>query len=146
MAAQVVGLDRSDVLLRAAREALPGVAFHRGDALDLGAVCDAPFDTVLYVLNGIDLLAHSDRLVALAEIRRALAPGGLFVFSSHNRLGRDAREGPRLRWSLNPARLAREGLWFARSVLNSRARKPFEHEEAEYALIKRCRPRNAMVH
>ena len=146
MAAQVVGLDRSDTLLAAAREALPGVTFHRGDALDLGAVCDAPFDTVLYVLNGIDLLAHPDRLVALAEIRGALAPGGLFVFSSHNRLGRDAREGPRLRLSLNPVRLAREGLWFARSVMNRRARKPFEHEEAEYALINDLAHEYAMVH
>jgi SAM-dependent methyltransferase len=145
-AAHVVGLDRSEALLAAAREALPRVTFHRGDALDLGAVCDAPFDTVLYVLNGIDLMAHSDRMVALAEIRRALVPGGLFVFSSHNRLGRDAREGPRLRLSLNPARLAREGLWFARSVMNRRARKPFEHEEAEYALINDLAHEYAMVH
>ena len=30
-------------------------------------------------------MGHADRLLTLAEIRRVLAPGGLFVFASHNR-------------------------------------------------------------
>ena len=40
---------------------------------------------MVFSFNGIDYMGHADRLLTLAEIRRVLAPGGLFVFASHNR-------------------------------------------------------------
>src|SRR5216110_1518413 len=57
------------------------------------AVCDAramemfasgSFDFILFSFNGIDYVAHADRLKILKEIRRVGKPGGWFCFSSHN--------------------------------------------------------------
>jgi ubiquinone/menaquinone biosynthesis C-methylase UbiE len=42
------------------------------------------FDFVMFSFNGLDYLSHSDRLLALGEIRRVLKPAGLLLFSSHN--------------------------------------------------------------
>ena len=42
------------------------------------------FDFVLNAFNGIDHLTHEERAVHLAQVRRVLAPGGLFCFSTHN--------------------------------------------------------------
>ena len=143
---QVVGMDRSESLLGVCRRELPTLAFRQGDVLDLSAIGPERFDAVLYLLNAIDLLAHADRIVALAAIHRVLVPGGLFVFSSHNRLGRDVRQGPRLQWSFNPATFARRTLSFGRSVINHRDRKRYEHAEPEYELINDIAHDYSMVH
>jgi len=42
------------------------------------------YDFVLNAFNGIDHLAHAERTRFIAEVRRILAPGGLFCFSTHN--------------------------------------------------------------
>jgi SAM-dependent methyltransferase len=142
----VVGMDRSESLLGVCRRELASVVFRRGDVLDLDTLGAERFDAVLYMLNAIDLLAHSDRIAALAAIHRVLVPGGIFVFSSHNRLGRDVRQGPRLQWSFNPATFARRVLSFGRSVINRTNRKRYEHSEPEYALINDIAHEYSMIH
>jgi SAM-dependent methyltransferase len=56
-----------------------------GDARDLRVFADETFDFVLFAFNSIDYIAHDDRIRALGEIHRVLKPGGLFMFSTHNR-------------------------------------------------------------
>lgn len=51
---------------------------------DLSQFRTASFDLILFSFNGIDYLSHAGRLKALTEIRRVLAIGGVFVFSSDN--------------------------------------------------------------
>ena len=55
------------------------------DAKDLTPFEDRSFDFVLFSFNGLDCISHEDRLMALCEIHRVLRPGGIFMFSSHNR-------------------------------------------------------------
>lgn len=54
------------------------------DARSLQMFVNGSFDFILFSLNGIDSVDHSDRLTILKEIRRVGKPGGWFCFSSHN--------------------------------------------------------------
>ena len=80
-----VGLDVADEMVRAAREAHPGGDFRTADASDLSEFPDASFDAVVFSYNGIDYI-HPEpaRHRCLAECRRVLRDGGVFIFSSHN--------------------------------------------------------------
>ena len=79
-----LGLDYAPRMIEAARRAYPGLHFETGDARDLGTLPTDHFALVFFSFNGIDYIDPAGRLQALGEIRRVLAPGGHFVFSSHN--------------------------------------------------------------
>jgi len=82
----VVGVDKSEEMVAAAREIHTELDFRVGDATAL-SFPDESFDYVLFSNNGIDCIyPESKRTQALREVRRVLRPGGLFGFSSHNRL------------------------------------------------------------
>lgn len=68
----VEGLDRNAAELACARERLPGVALHEGDARDL-PFPDGSFDGVLSHM-ALMLIPDGDRVAA--EIRRVCQPGG----------------------------------------------------------------------
>ena len=85
MSSKYVGLDYSAEMVARCRERFPSVDFDVADARDLSRFEDASFDFVLFSYNGLDEMGHADRLKVLKEIYRLLSPGGLFVFSSHNR-------------------------------------------------------------
>lgn len=60
---------------------------YRFDLLDVRNLCQISsnsFDFILFSFNGLDSLEHTDRIKALNEFSRLLAPNGLLVFSSHN--------------------------------------------------------------
>ena len=78
-----VAIDWAPEMVRAAREAHPGVRIDVGDATDL-AFADESFDVVLFSFNGIDCVDLVGRRRVYSEALRVLRPGGVFVFSSHN--------------------------------------------------------------
>jgi SAM-dependent methyltransferase len=81
-----VGVDYSPRMIERARALLgerENVELLEGDARDLAGI-EGPFDFALFSFNGIDAVGHEDRLRVLAEVRRLLAPGGRFLFSSHS--------------------------------------------------------------
>jgi SAM-dependent methyltransferase len=84
LASRYVGLDYSEAMVAVAHQLHPDADIRVGDVRDLFAFGDGSFPFVVFSFNGIDSISHEDRLVALAEIRRVVEPGGLFVFSSHN--------------------------------------------------------------
>lgn len=82
----VVGVDASVEMIAAARAAHDGARYLVGDATRL-PFTDASFDNAIFSYNGLDELRPANaRTDALCEIRRVLAPGGRFVFSTHNLL------------------------------------------------------------
>jgi SAM-dependent methyltransferase len=92
------------------------------------------------------MVDHAGRLAILGEIRRLLKPGGFFVFSTYNQDSADHHQSlelPGFTPSLNPVRLLRSLLGFARSTavrLRNRARlRRFEVRSAEYSIVNdRC--------
>lgn len=81
----VVGLDLSAVLLRAAADRDPGLRLLRADMrrLPLAGGC---VDGVLNLFNAFGYFDHDgEDLAVLQEVRRVLRPGGRFVQEVHHR-------------------------------------------------------------
>lgn len=138
-AREVVGVDVSPAMVERCRGALPEGTFLVGDLRDLSAHADASFDVAVAAANVFDALSHEERLTALSEARRVLAPGGLLYFSSHNRAStaalRQAREGPLLRLEGGPARRLRALVAFVHGRLNHRRLARHQRFEGDYAIL-----------
>lgn len=87
MGMDVVGIDLSREMIRAAKEKRPDIDFRVMNACQL-EFGDASFDHVLFSFNGIDCVHPVEKRVkCLKEVLRVLKKGGTFIFSSHNALG-----------------------------------------------------------
>ena len=85
---EYVGADYSESMIRECQKRFATypdpLSFVVCDARSLQMFASGSFDFILFSLNGIDSVNHSDRLTILKEIRRVGKPGGWFCFSSHN--------------------------------------------------------------
>jgi SAM-dependent methyltransferase len=125
LAAEYRALDYLPNMVDKCRADHPGVRVDLGDARTLDGIPDAHFGLVTFAFNGIDAVSHADRKLVLRAVRRVLAPGGIFFFSTLNLDGPETRERPwqvPLSISWNPlvmgARVARAGRWVAINALN----------------------------
>ena len=83
----VIGTDISPLMIEKAKELHPDLVFEVQDACSLPYE-DAAFDAVVFSFNGLDYIyPEAKRIQALREIKRVLAPGGVFIFSTHTRGG-----------------------------------------------------------
>src|SRR5689334_48772 len=85
IAEDVHAIDVSPTMLRACLAAYPGVRGEIGDIRDLSGFGDHSYDAIVAGFGVLDVLNDPERRAALAHLRRILVPGGLLVFSSHNR-------------------------------------------------------------
>jgi SAM-dependent methyltransferase len=121
-----VGVDYTAEMVAACRKLHPGVRIEQMDARDLGAFPDASFSLVMFSFNGIDAVDRAGRTKILAEVRRVLEPGGIFLFSAHNHEGPGRGEHPQftIPFTWNPIKLGWRTLKFAgglpRAMLNHR--------------------------
>lgn len=85
---EYVGIDYSAKMIAAGRKRFSQVdgdiKLEVCDARNLSRFPENYFDFILFSFNGIDFIAHSDRLQVFEQIRRVGKPGGYFYFSSHN--------------------------------------------------------------
>jgi ubiquinone/menaquinone biosynthesis C-methylase UbiE len=86
---QYQGIDYSEKMINACKKKYSQVNLSHGDARNLPELQNDELAMVFFSFNGLDYMGHEDRLLVLKEIYRILAPGGYFVFSSHNRNYRD---------------------------------------------------------
>lgn len=94
-----IGVDYTQAMVDLCRTRYPERSFRHLDARDLAVLPSAHFHLVFFSFNGIDTVGHDDRLGIIAEVRRVVAPGGYFVFNSHNYDGPDLWNRP---WHLRP--------------------------------------------
>jgi SAM-dependent methyltransferase len=125
LTAEYRALDYLPNMVERCRADHPGVRIDLGDARTLDGIPDAHFGLVTFAFNGIDAVSHADRALVLRAVRRVLAPGGIFFFSTLNLDGPETRERPwqvPLRRSWNPlvmgARIARASRWAAINAIN----------------------------
>ncbi len=84
---EYVAVDYTAEMVDLCRLSWPDVDVRLADARNLREFASDRFGFVVFSFNGIDALDHVDRLGALRELHRVLTPGGLLMFSTHNRDG-----------------------------------------------------------
>lgn len=136
-----IGIDYTQEMVQACRAKHPGVPILQMDARDLGRFEDERFALVVFSFNGIDSVDLADRWKILKEVHRVLQPGGLFLFSAHNRQGMGQGLKPRahLPFSWNPLRLGWRTLQLARSLprswRNYRRHQPLNEIHDDWAIM-----------
>lgn len=154
LSAEYTGLDYTLRMIEACQRRYPGLRFVHGDARDLSRYRDGAFHLVVFSCNGLCMVGHEDRLQILAEVRRVLDPGGVFIFSSHNQQSADHDEGfvyPEFEWSWNPVRAGVRMIRFAASTIrrarNHRRLRHHDFRGPEYSIINdRCHDYATMLY
>lgn len=135
LAGRYACLDYSPAMVRRARQAFPEADVRLLDMRDLSPWPPGTFHFVLASSNVLDAVSHEDRLATLIEIRRVLAPDGVFVFSSHNRRYRLAGHGPQLELSRNPITQMLMAGRYLHCLRNHRRLSAHRRQAADYALF-----------
>ncbi len=131
----VHGLDLSPAMVAYCRREYPRARFSEGDLRDLSRFDEHSLDVVFAPYNVLDVLGDVERRRVTGEVRRILAPGGMFIVSSHNR-NYPARAG---RWRRivvgNPRRPLSSLRALPRRLRNHRRLRAHEREDGGYAIV-----------
>lgn len=137
-----LGIDCSPGMVAACRQRYADVRFEHADPRAMPQFADGSVFLAVSSSSGIGLVSHEDRLRILRSVHRVLQPGGLFVFSMHNRDSPRYRRGfrlPALEWSGNPLRMLVRTACFGRDTLrrlrNRRRLLPLEVHAEDYAVV-----------
>lgn len=131
----VHGLDLAPAMVAYCRRTYPQGTFSVGDLRYLTSFEDSSLDAVVGTSNVIDVLGDAERRRVLGEVRRVLAPGGLFVVSSHNRAYVPPTSVAMRVLSGGTRRPWRSAKGLPRRLCSRRKFRPLEREEPGYALV-----------
>lgn len=132
--ASYAGIDYSPELVAATHARIPEADISEGDARDLTNFAEDSFDLVLFSFNGLDYVSDEGRRSVLQEVKRVLAPGGAFMFATHNR---DYERLGLMPWQKRrPGRtMLKQSAIAVRHTRRRRAMRPFEQVAADHVLV-----------
>lgn len=133
LAGELTALEISPDMAEVCRRRVPSATVRVGDMEDLAAVADESLEAVVGTCNVLDVLDDPERRALLAELHRILVPGGLLLFSSHNRDGRVRRPWHLHDWR-RPRSVAGDVIRFPGRLRNHRRLRPMEMDAGDYAL------------
>lgn len=131
----VHGVDIADDMVTHCREQYPTGTFVQEDLRNLSAWDSDVWDAIYSGCPTFDTLSCTERDALFADVARLLRPGGLFIFSSHNRGTVPLVKKP---WDLvcvRPHRLARWLVRRPRAILNYSRITAFQRIEEDYAIV-----------
>jgi SAM-dependent methyltransferase len=144
---EVHGIDISAEMVAFCRRRYPSGRFEVGDLRDLSGHGDGAYDCVFAGYNLLDVLDDAERRAVLREVRRLLAPGGLFVMSAHNRAHLPHLHGPtHVAPTSDPVRLTARVALVPWLVYKHHRMRVYEREEERYALVNDDAHRYVLVH
>jgi SAM-dependent methyltransferase len=135
LAGEAYGIDISSEMIRLCRERYPAGTFVEGDMLDLSAHEDGSFAAAIAGFNILDVFDDHDRRLVLQEVRRVLAPGGLFIMSSHNRAYLPLVRGPARPRTSDPLRFGYDLVRAPRRIRRHRRLASLQRDEPDYAMV-----------
>jgi SAM-dependent methyltransferase len=134
LATELTALELSPDMAEVCRRRVPSATVKVGDMEDLSGFATASLDAVVGTCNVLGVLDDPERRAMLKELHRVLRPGGVLLFSAHNRDGH-VRQRP---WQLTnwrrPRSIAGDVVRFPASMRNYRRLRPLERDTGEYAL------------
>jgi SAM-dependent methyltransferase len=138
----VHGIDVSARMVERCRARYPAADVRIGDMTALATTLNGPFAAILATYNVLDVLLDAPRRQVLADVRRLLTPGGLFIFSSHNLAhiaGQRARlpPGKALRRAMNrpPSHVFSRAIRLPRRAQNRHRLARLQQRFADHAII-----------
>jgi len=149
-----VGVDYVAEMVNYCRERFSDVHFELADARSMPQFADQSFDLIVFACNGISMVDQAGRLAILREVRRLLAPGGYFLFSTCNRNSpqHDSLFAfPDFQMTKNPAKLIVRSLRFvaetAYRLFNRYRFKRHEIKTPDYSILNdRCHHYQTMLY
>jgi len=141
ISADYTGIDYVLEMVEQCRARFPQVNYAHADARSMPQFADRSFDLIVFACNGVSMVDHAGRLAILKEVRRLLAAGGKFIFSTYNRNSAEHDrwfEPPPFQLSANPVRLAKNTARFGIDMVRSLGnRLRYQHQEVrteEYSI------------
>jgi len=135
IATVVRGIDLSASMVEYSRQRYPAASFAEGDLRDSAVFGPDPWDAIVAPYNIIDVLDDTDRQLLLDHVHGSLAPGGVFVMSSHNRAVESHLGDPAKLVGVSLADAAASLGRLPRWWQNRRRLTPFERREPSYAIL-----------
>jgi ubiquinone/menaquinone biosynthesis C-methylase UbiE len=129
-------IDYSEGLVQQVRKKYKLNTIYRCDVQDMSRFPDSRFDFGFFSFNGLDCISHEGRLKALGEIRRILKPGGIFLFSSHNRNYLEATHGTATgKDGYTGLQALKRRVWKLLLTPRHLRLRRYEKDTAEYAIV-----------
>jgi ubiquinone/menaquinone biosynthesis C-methylase UbiE len=135
LAEEAHGLDISEQMVSESARRYPKGNFVQGDIREMPMFEDDYFDAVFAGYNVIDVFDDEDRRASLREARRLLKPGGLYVFSTHNRAFLPNVRSPAQPRTVDPLRFTYDLMRAPQRMRRHRELRALERHERDYEIV-----------